>query len=105
MAADSVSTILVTCKQTRFHIESPNYRELDVEGLNITVTAGDKPSAKGKGKAKGEGIELLSNAKLRLKAGQRYALVGRNGSGKSSTCFRVWDRASERVYFRDGYRR
>lgn len=29
-------------------------------------------------------VEILSNAKLRLKAGQRYALVGRNGTGKST---------------------
>lgn len=28
IAAESVSTILVSCKQTRFHIESPNYREV-----------------------------------------------------------------------------
>lgn len=28
MAAESVSTILVSCKQTRFHIETPNYREV-----------------------------------------------------------------------------
>ncbi|KAH6634544.1 putative transporter protein [Chaetomium sp. MPI-SDFR-AT-0129] len=82
----SVSTILVSCKQTRFHIESPNYRELDIEGLNITVTSstGDKPKGKGKGKAAAEGTEILNNAKLRLKAGSRYALVGRNGSGKST---------------------
>ena len=40
---------------------------------------------KGKGKAKrGEGTEILNNAKLRLKPGQRYALLGRNGTGKSS---------------------
>lgn len=86
-AAESVSTILVSCKQTRFHIESPNYRELDVEGLHITVTSGDgaKAATKAKGKAKAsEGTEILNNAKLRLKAGGRYALVGRNGSGKSS---------------------
>lgn len=86
MAAESVSTILVSCKQTRFHIENPNYRELDVEGLNITVTSGGgAKTTKGKGKAKGsEGTEILNNAKLRLKAGSRYALVGRNGSGKST---------------------
>ncbi|KAK0627647.1 ABC transporter [Immersiella caudata] len=87
MAAESVSTILVSCKQTRFHIESPNYRELDIEGLNITVTSGEggKASAKARGKAKAsEGTEVLSNAKLRLKAGSRYALIGRNGSGKST---------------------
>jgi len=87
MAAEAVSTILVSCKQTRFHIESPNYRELDIEGLNITVTSGDGGTASGKARGKAkvpEGTEILSNAKLRLKAGSRYALIGRNGSGKSS---------------------
>ncbi|KAK1752164.1 P-loop containing nucleoside triphosphate hydrolase protein [Echria macrotheca] len=86
MTAESVSTILVSCKQTRFHIETPNYRELDIEGLNITVTSGDVPkSAKARGKAKvSEGTEILNNAKLRLKAGSRYAVVGRNGTGKST---------------------
>ncbi|KAK0701733.1 putative transporter protein [Lasiosphaeria miniovina] len=101
MSAESVSTILVSCKQTRFHIESPNYRELDIEGLNITVTSAapappsegaststttSTKSAKAKAKAsKGaEGTEILSNAKLRLRPGSRYALVGRNGSGKST---------------------
>ncbi|KAH8912606.1 ABC transporter [Coniochaeta sp. PMI_546] len=85
IAAESVATILCSCKQTRFHIENPNYRELDIEGLNITVSSGEKPAdKKGKGKAKGNGVEILSDAKLRLKAGQRYALVGRNGSGKST---------------------
>ncbi|KAL2148498.1 hypothetical protein VTH82DRAFT_2052 [Thermothelomyces myriococcoides] len=84
-SAESVSTILVSCKQTRFHIENPNYRELDIEGLNITVTSGSGEKPKGKGKAKAaEGTEILSGAKLRLKAGSRYALVGRNGSGKST---------------------
>ncbi|KAB5572558.1 ABC transporter [Coniochaeta sp. 2T2.1] len=85
IASESVATILCSCKQTRFHIENPNYRELDIEGLNITVTSGDKSSdKKGKSKAKNDGVEILSNAKLRLKAGQRYALIGRNGSGKST---------------------
>lgn len=28
MSAESVATILVSCKQTRFHIENPNYREV-----------------------------------------------------------------------------
>jgi ATPase subunit of ABC transporter with duplicated ATPase domains len=60
---------------------------LDIEGLNITVTSApptDKPTTKGKAKARSEGTEILKDAKLRLKAGQRYALVGRNGSGKST---------------------
>jgi ABC-type polysaccharide/polyol phosphate transport system ATPase subunit len=50
------------------------------------TATGEKPTAKGKGKAKSDGIEILANAKLRLKEGQRYALVGRNGTGKSSEC-------------------
>ncbi|OTB05458.1 hypothetical protein M426DRAFT_260619 [Hypoxylon sp. CI-4A] len=84
MEAESVTTILCTSKQTRFNIGTPNYRELDIEGLNITVTSKPKPGVKGKGKAKSEGTEILNNAKLRLKAGQRYALIGRNGTGKST---------------------
>lgn len=50
--------------------------------------SGASKPAGGKGKARAtrlsEGTEILSNAKLRLKAGQRYALVGKNGSGKST---------------------
>ncbi|KAF3067024.1 ABC transporter F family member 4 [Daldinia childiae] len=84
MEAESVATIVCTSKQTRFNIGTPNYRELDIEGLNIIVKSGSKPGVKGKAKAKSEGTEILSNAKLRLKAGQRYALIGRNGTGKST---------------------
>ncbi|KAI4869367.1 P-loop containing nucleoside triphosphate hydrolase protein [Hypoxylon rubiginosum] len=84
MEAESAATILCTSKQTRFNIGSPNYRELDIEGLNITVTSSPRSGAKGKSKAKSEGTEILNNAKLRLKAGQRYALIGRNGTGKST---------------------
>ncbi|KAI0548549.1 ABC transporter [Xylaria curta] len=88
MEEESVAAILCTSKQTRFHIGTPNYRELDIEGLNITVRSGDSAKAGSKkvakGKARSEGTEILDNATLRLKAGQRYALVGRNGSGKST---------------------
>ncbi|KAI2834822.1 hypothetical protein CBS147321_10514 [Aspergillus niger] len=83
---ESAATIQCTSQQTRFHIESPNYRELDIKGLQILVTSGDKKSTtKGKSKAKSkDGIEILSNAELSLKEGRRYALVGRNGTGKST---------------------
>ncbi|KAI1807629.1 P-loop containing nucleoside triphosphate hydrolase protein [Daldinia bambusicola] len=84
MEAESVATIVCTSKQTRFNIGTPNCRELDIEGLNIVVKSGPPPGTKGKVKAKGEGTEILSNAKLRIKAGQRYALIGRNGTGKST---------------------
>ncbi|KAI1273357.1 ABC transporter [Xylaria sp. FL0933] len=96
MQAESVTTIQCTSKQTRFNIGVPNYRELDIEGLNITVTSAPSSKPKGtssssaggkktgKSKARSEGTEILDNATLRLKAGQRYALIGRNGSGKST---------------------
>ncbi|KAL7950226.1 P-loop containing nucleoside triphosphate hydrolase protein [Trichoderma barbatum] len=90
MAAESVATILCTAKQTRFNIDSTSYRELDIDGLSIVVTSGEKAekpekaAGKSKGKSKSDGLEILSNAKLRLKEGQRYALVGRNGTGKST---------------------
>lgn len=58
--------------------------KLDIEGLNITVTSGAGKSTKGKARA--EGLEILANASLKLKAGVHYALIGRNGTGKSSEC-------------------
>lgn len=89
-----------TPKQDKLTARPPAYSsgQLDIEGLNITVKstpkesgateAGSSSSAVAKKKTpkatKGEGIEILSNAKLRLKAGQRYALIGRNGTGKST---------------------
>ncbi|OAQ69065.1 ABC transporter [Pochonia chlamydosporia 170] len=95
MAAETAATILCTAKQTRFHIDSPNYRELDVQGLQILVTSADKGTSttatKGKSK-RSEGLEILSNAKLLLKEGQRYALVGRNGTGKSTLLRAIADK-------------
>lgn len=66
-----------------------NWNQLDIAGLTIVVTSGDagaKSVSKLKSKkSKGaEGLEILSNAHLKLKEGRRYALVGRNGTGKSS---------------------
>jgi ATPase subunit of ABC transporter with duplicated ATPase domains len=49
----------------------------------VTSGAG-KSAAKPKGKARAEGLEILANASLKLKAGVHYALIGRNGTGKSS---------------------
>ncbi|EED21426.1 ABC ATPase, putative [Talaromyces stipitatus ATCC 10500] len=84
--------IIATCKQTRFHfLDDRPSREVDIQGLNITVhspqqssteTTEKKPKAKSKSKA--DGLELISNADLKLKAGVHYGLVGRNGSGKST---------------------
>ncbi|KAJ2956697.1 hypothetical protein NQ176_g11304 [Zarea fungicola] len=86
MASESVATILCTSKQTRFHIDTANFRELDIAGVNITIVGGSKSATTAKAKSKGrsEGLEILTGAKLRLKEGHRYALVGRNGTGKST---------------------
>ena len=60
--------------------------------MNIAIaTEADQdteaPTSKAKGKAKakghGHGLELLADAHLKLREGVHYALVGRNGSGKS----------------------
>ncbi|RPA87278.1 P-loop containing nucleoside triphosphate hydrolase protein [Ascobolus immersus RN42] len=86
MALES-TTILVSCKQTRLHIATPVYEELDIDGLNIAVTsasASEPGKAKGKGKAKSEGLELLNNATLKLKPGVHYGLIGKNGTGKTT---------------------
>ncbi|KAE8381701.1 P-loop containing nucleoside triphosphate hydrolase protein [Aspergillus bertholletiae] len=79
------ATIQCTSQQTRFHTESPNYREIDIKGLHIVVTSGEASGGKSKHKALAkDGNEILSNANLQLKEGRRYALIGRNGSGKST---------------------
>ncbi|KAI9744781.1 MAG: hypothetical protein M1818_001706 [Claussenomyces sp. TS43310] len=86
-ARESASTILVSTKQTRFHLLDPVYQELDIEGLNLTVTSANihnKTALRAKGKARGEGLELLNSAILKLKPGVHYGLIGRNGSGKST---------------------
>ncbi|KHN98059.1 ABC transporter-like protein [Metarhizium album ARSEF 1941] len=93
MAAESATTILCTAQQTRFHIDSPNYRELHVQGLHILVTSGGKDSSTPKTRSKRpDGLEILSNAKLLLKEGRRYALVGRNGTGKSTLLRAIADK-------------
>jgi ABC-type polysaccharide/polyol phosphate transport system ATPase subunit len=62
----------------RVNSSSSSSSKLDIDGLTITLA----PSS-GKAK-KSAGVDILSNAKLTLKEGRCYALVGRNGSGKSS---------------------
>ncbi|KAJ8496310.1 hypothetical protein ONZ45_g12507 [Pleurotus djamor] len=61
--------IIATSQQSRFHAETlDTTTEVDLKGVNISI--GDR--------------ELLTDSKLRLKAGVRYALMGRNGTGKST---------------------
>lgn len=59
-------------------------KQIDVDGLNISVTEPDtQPKPKGK-KGKAEARELIVDAHLRLKTGVHYGFIGRNGTGKSS---------------------
>ncbi|WVN89620.1 uncharacterized protein L203_104849 [Cryptococcus depauperatus CBS 7841] len=89
-------TILATCKQTRFHLLDDNpSAEIDVEGLGIAVTSSTPSidsSAKSKSKTKTAGRELISDSHLRLKAGVRYGLLGRNGTGKSTLLRAIADK-------------
>ncbi|ERF69207.1 hypothetical protein EPUS_01164 [Endocarpon pusillum Z07020] len=87
------SSIAVSCQQTRFDIsDSTVFTGLDIKGLNITIQAPVPSSdnieaSKAKSarkKALADGIEILSNAELKLNPGLRYALTGKNGSGKST---------------------
>ncbi|KOS18283.1 ABC transporter F family member 4 [Escovopsis weberi] len=99
MASESVATIVCTSKQTRFHIGTPSYRELDIEGVNIAVTAAraDKagPKAKGKAKAKEGGLEILSSAKLRLKESAEFK-AGREGPEERTALQEVVERVTAR---------
>ncbi|KAG5300421.1 ATP-binding cassette protein [Histoplasma ohiense] len=92
--------ITASCKQTRFHVRGDaDSTEIDIQGLNITIipfgpdpaiseppdsTKSKSAKHRGKSKAKSDGVEILSNADLHLKAGVHYGLVGRNGTGKST---------------------
>lgn len=66
------SHIFATSRQSRFHLETlESQTEIDLKTVNISI--GD--------------LEILVDADLKLKAGVRYALIGRNGTGKSSAFF------------------
>lgn len=65
------SGIVVTNQQSRFHVDAddaPTSKEVDVRDLTISVG----------------GREIVDHVHLLLKEGGRYALVGRNGLGKST---------------------
>ncbi|PYI23815.1 ABC transporter [Aspergillus violaceofuscus CBS 115571] len=92
-------TIIATCKQTRFHILDQASNEVDVEGITIAVSSPQNHAEsatttdlKSKRKARAEARELISDAHLRLKAGVRYGLVGRNGTGKSTLLRAIADK-------------
>ncbi len=67
--SSSTSHIHIKAQQSRFHTATlESATEVDVHDLDIAVGERD----------------LIVGARLKLKEGVRYALVGRNGTGKSS---------------------
>ncbi|EGE08318.1 ABC ATPase [Trichophyton equinum CBS 127.97] len=96
--------IVASCKQTRFHLaDGKGSGEIDIQGLDILIASRPsqsqdaESSGAGKGKARkkektGLGMEILTGANLRLKAGVHYGLVGRNGTGKSTLLRAMADR-------------
>ncbi|KAK6343966.1 hypothetical protein TWF696_007617 [Orbilia brochopaga] len=70
-SAVEAGRIIVTAQQSRFHVDadlSAASREIDIKDLSISISSRD----------------LLQNAHLRLLEGNRYVLLGRNGTGKST---------------------
>ncbi|KAI7843107.1 hypothetical protein COHA_003278 [Chlorella ohadii] len=65
-----MAAITATTQQSRFHTETLEAVAQDVDLRQLHLAVGDR--------------ELLADAHLRLFAGRRYALVGRNGVGKST---------------------
>ncbi|KAH8102112.1 P-loop containing nucleoside triphosphate hydrolase protein [Cristinia sonorae] len=65
-------------QQSRFHTETLETAQGEVDLKDVTISIGEK--------------ELIVDARLKLKAGVRYALVGRNGTGKSTLLQAVADK-------------
>ncbi|BGO96387.1 iron complex transport system ATP-binding protein [Rhodosporidium toruloides NP11] [Rhodotorula toruloides] len=73
----SPSAIHCSSQQSRFHTETlDTSREIDLKDVSISI--GER--------------ELVSGAHLRLKDGVKYALVGRNGTGKSTVLTALADK-------------
>ena len=64
------SKILATSQQSRFHTETLDPNSTDVDLKDVTISIGNK--------------ELITDSRLKLKEGVRYALVGRCGTNLSS---------------------
>jgi ATPase subunit of ABC transporter with duplicated ATPase domains len=76
---DKASAAAIHCssQQSRFHTETlDTSREIDLKDVSISI--GER--------------ELVNGAHLRLKDGVKYALVGRNGTGKSTVLTALADK-------------
>ncbi|KAH7107697.1 P-loop containing nucleoside triphosphate hydrolase protein [Auriculariales sp. MPI-PUGE-AT-0066] len=66
----AASGITATSQTSRFHVDVITTLSQELDLKQVTVAVGD--------------VELLQDAHLRIKAGVRYGLIGRNGEGKST---------------------
>ncbi|KAI0091739.1 P-loop containing nucleoside triphosphate hydrolase protein [Irpex rosettiformis] len=70
--------IVATSQQSRFHTETLNTSVAEIDLKGVTISVGHR--------------ELITDARLKLKEGIRYALVGRNGTGKSTLLQAIADK-------------
>ncbi|KAJ7600806.1 P-loop containing nucleoside triphosphate hydrolase protein [Mycena floridula] len=74
----SVIPIVATSQTSRFHTETLSTLSTELDLKDVTISIG--------------GTDVLVDAHLRLKAGVHYALVGRNGQGKSTLLKAIADK-------------
>ncbi|TCD63191.1 hypothetical protein EIP91_005858 [Steccherinum ochraceum] len=74
----SLPKIHATSQQSRFHTETLETAQGEIDLKGVAIAIGDN--------------ELITDSRLKLKAGVRYALVGRNGTGKSTLLQSIADK-------------
>ncbi|OQN96923.1 hypothetical protein B0A48_17477 [Cryoendolithus antarcticus] len=83
---------------TVYRRSSDEYKDIDIKDLDISLVSrtADGEATAGKAtkssKAKPDGLELLSHAHLGVQPGARLALIGRNGTGKSTVLRAISER-------------
>ncbi|KAJ1722735.1 hypothetical protein LPJ53_002872 [Coemansia erecta] len=77
-AESQMPTVQAYSQQSRFHNETVTTLSKDIDLKDVNVTVGDH--------------ELLVDARLWLKAGCHYGMVGRNGAGKSTLLSVIGDK-------------
>ncbi|KAI0761905.1 P-loop containing nucleoside triphosphate hydrolase protein [Irpex lacteus] len=70
--------IVATSQQSRFHTETLNTSVAEIDLKDVAISIGQR--------------ELITDTRLKLKEGVRYALVGRNGTGKSTLLQAIADK-------------
>ncbi|KAG8909660.1 hypothetical protein FRC00_009698, partial [Tulasnella sp. 408] len=76
--ANTQPTLTATSQSSRFHNDTLTTLSTEIDIKQVNVSWGQ--------------YDLLADANLRLKAGVHYALVGRNGEGKSTLLKAIADK-------------